>query len=93
MSMTTTAHGHMHKRHCPALSACTYVKDGSDRSDCRAFDEQLRRAEKEHTQAAAQKLLHMSQEVMLVHGAAVTQGLLLAYKTVAPDPYYKESQS
>jgi len=87
-----TKHQTMHLRHCPALGACVYAKGASARTDCQEFDEALRQAEEEHTQAAAQKLLHMSKDVMLVHGSGVMQGLLLAYKHVAPDPYHKETQ-
>lgn len=45
-----------------------------------------------HTQAAAQKLLDMHAEALILHGPGVAQGLLLAYKTVAPDPYKEPKQ-
>lgn len=93
MTMTTTAHQMMHMSYCPADENCESVGGPGGGNACRVFDERLRQAEAEHTQAAAQKLLDMSKDVMLVHGSAVTQGLLLAYKTVAPAPYYKEPES
>lgn len=90
--MTMTEHIKMHRSFCPKQGECIgWGKSGGDA--CQAFDEMLQAAEKEHTQAAAQKLLHMHAETLLLHGQHVAQGLLLAYKTVAPDPYYKEPQS
>lgn len=94
--MTMSARQKMHERHCRLLR-CRYTEYRLDypnvSEECILLDAQIEAVETEHTQAAAQRLLDMSKDVMLVHGSAVVQGLLLAYKTIAPDPYYKEPQS
>lgn len=56
-------------------------------------DDLIGQVERDAVQAAAQKLLHLHAEALLSHGPGVAQGLLLAYKHIAPDPYYKEPQS
>lgn len=53
-------------------------------------DDLIGQVEKAAVQSAAQKLLHLHAETLLTHGPGVAQGLLLAYKHIAPDPYYKE---
>lgn len=89
MSMTD-ARSLMHIKHCRDTRCVIEVDEPGDR--CKSMDFLIDRIEVEHTQAAARKLLDMHYETVLTHGAAVGQGLALAYKTVAPDPYYKEPQ-